>query len=84
MAIKISGTTVIDDSRIATLVSATFTGNTAVGLTSGTTAERPAVPTSGMIRFNSTTKAIEYYSGTEWTTTFTGIGAKLYFMGTLT
>jgi hypothetical protein len=32
----------------------------------GTTAQRPASPVAGMIRFNSETGAVESYDGTEW------------------
>jgi hypothetical protein len=44
-------------------------GNTgALGLAKGTTAERPASPTSGMTRLNTTTLALEYYNGSGWVT----------------
>lgn len=33
----------------------------------GTTAQRPAVPEAGMIRFNTDNNAVEIYDGTEWT-----------------
>jgi hypothetical protein len=32
----------------------------------GTTAQRPASPVTGQIRFNSTTNAVEVYNGTSW------------------
>lgn len=32
----------------------------------GTTAQQPASPATGMIRFNTTTTAVEYYNGTQW------------------
>ena len=32
----------------------------------GTTAQRPASPVTGQIRFNSTTNAVEVYSGSAW------------------
>ena len=35
-------------------------------LPSGTTAQKPATPVVGMIRFNTTTTRVEYYSGTQW------------------
>lgn len=41
-------------------------------LPSGTTAQRPASPATGMIRYNSTTSAYEVYSGTEWLFLSTG------------
>jgi len=34
----------------------------------GTTAQRPASPEAGMIRFNTDENAIEIYDGTGWTT----------------
>ncbi len=35
-------------------------------LPSGTTSERPIVPQSGMIRYNSTTGEVEVYQGSSW------------------
>jgi hypothetical protein len=35
-------------------------------LPAGTTAQRPASPATGQIRFNSTTNAVEVYNGTAW------------------
>lgn len=35
-------------------------------LPAGTTAQRPAAPATGMIRFNTTTTVVEYYNGTQW------------------
>ena len=32
----------------------------------GTTAQRPASPTTGMMRFNTTTNAVEVFNGTAW------------------
>ena len=43
-----------------------FTSTGAVLLSKGTTAERPASPSAGQIRFNSTTTTFEGYSGTAW------------------
>jgi hypothetical protein len=34
----------------------------------GTTAQRPTAPAKGMIRVNTTTNALEVYSGTAWVT----------------
>jgi len=53
MSIKINNTIVIDDDR--SFITA-----------AGTTAERPAVPVVGMIRFNTTESEWEYYTGVEW------------------
>ena len=50
---------------IITATTATFTGTSAVGLTTGTTAERPGSPDAGMIRYNSDTQQFEGYS-TAW------------------
>lgn len=44
--------------------------NTSTGyfdLPAGTTAQRPASPATGMVRFNSTLKTYEGYTGTDWT-----------------
>lgn len=35
-------------------------------LPSGTTAQRPASPATGMMRFNTTTGLVEVYNGTSW------------------
>jgi hypothetical protein len=43
--------------------------NSATGglfLPSGTTAQRPASPVTGQIRFNTTTSSVEVYNGTSW------------------
>ena len=36
------------------------------GVPAGTTAQRPASPTVGMIRYNTTESQYEVYSGTQW------------------
>ncbi|MBN1779780.1 hypothetical protein JW948_01520 [bacterium] len=41
-------------------------GTDAVKVPVGTTAERPASPSSGMVRFNTTTTKLEVYTGTAW------------------
>jgi hypothetical protein len=38
----------------------------------GTTAERPATPTVGMTRFNTTIQGFEYYNGSSWVTNIEG------------
>lgn len=43
-----------------------FDGTNAVVLPKGTTAQRPASPVTGMIRFNTTLDKTEYYSSTGW------------------
>jgi hypothetical protein len=35
-------------------------------LPAGTTAQRPASPVTGQIRFNTITTVVEYYNGTQW------------------
>ena len=35
-------------------------------LPTGTTAQRPATPATGMMRFNTTTSAVETYNGSAW------------------
>lgn len=42
---------------------------------SGSTVERPAAPTAGMMRWNTTTSVFEYYSGTEWLSPLTNAAA---------
>lgn len=41
-------------------------GTASVTMPSGTTAQRPATPTNGMIRYNSTTGVLEMYQGGAW------------------
>jgi hypothetical protein len=48
---------------MANLQASSFTDLT---LPSGTTAERPASPTLGMVRYNTTISLLEYYDGTNW------------------
>ena len=43
-----------------------FTGSEGVTLPSGTTAERPSSPATGVFRFNTTTEVMEYYDGNNW------------------
>ena len=43
-----------------------FTGSEGVTLPSGTTAERPSSPATGVFRFNTTTDVMEYYDGDAW------------------
>lgn len=46
----------------------TYTDSTTGGmyLPVGTTAQRPAAPATGMIRYNTTTSKVEYYNGSSW------------------
>jgi hypothetical protein len=50
------------------LVNPVFTGN-GITIPSGTTAQRPASPSVGLTRFNTTTGSIEFYDGTNWIST---------------
>ena len=43
-----------------------ITGNTALGIPSGTTAERPSNATIGYIRYNTDTGSLETFDGTTW------------------
>lgn len=61
MAIKIQGTTIINDETAYI----DLNGTTAVKVPVGTTGERPAGVT-GLLRFNSTDVALEAYNGTAW------------------
>jgi hypothetical protein len=45
-----------------------------IELPAGTTDQRPASPTSGMVRYNTTTKTPEFYNGTVWADLFAGPG----------
>jgi len=73
MAIKVQGTTVIDDSRNATNLNdlsvsgnVQLTGTGSLKVPSGTTAERPASPSVGELRYNTDESSFEQYDGTEW------------------
>ena len=41
-------------------------GNKYFKLPGGTTAQRPSVPSAGMLRFNTTDSVFEYYNGSAW------------------
>ena len=56
--------TAIGGNAISTQFTSTGTG--ADQMPVGTTAQRPATPTAGMTRFNTTLGIAEYYTGTEW------------------
>ena len=55
-------------------------GTAAIKLPVGTTTERPASPVTGMLRFNTTTRKIEFFDGTSWF----GIGSIVAAGGTIT
>jgi hypothetical protein len=64
MAIKILGTTVIDNSRNITGVRVR-SGNV-FQIPSGNTSSRPVSPTTGTVRFNSEENVFELYDGSSW------------------
>ena len=67
MAIKIQNTTIIDDSRnITNANTAEFTGNTHIKLPVGSTAQRPATPVQGMMRYNTSEEKFEGYTAKGW------------------
>lgn len=77
MAIKINNTTVIDDNRnITSANSAEFTGTSHILIPSGNTAQRPASPANGMLRYSTTTNSFEGYSAGAWGAIGGGGGGK--------
>ena len=52
--------------NLSTTGTVTFGGTGAVTLPSGTTAQEPGTPATGMIRFNTTLSQFEGYNGTLW------------------
>lgn len=73
MAIKVGGTTVVDDGRNGIFVGLELNGTGAAKLPAGTTAQRPT-PVSGQLRFNSDNSSFESYDGAQWTI-FSGAGS---------
>lgn len=67
MALKVQGVVVIDDSKNGSLASLELTGTSALKLPVGTTAQRPATPAVGQIRYNSNSSGVEAYNGFAWT-----------------
>lgn len=63
LAFQANGTTAlsIDSSQ-----NISFAGASNLGIPVGTTAQRPSSPTNGMIRYNTTTTALEGYIGGTW------------------
>jgi len=51
---------------MANLLNTTIGGTASIQLPSGTTAQRPASPQAGMVRYNTTIADTEYYDGTGW------------------
>lgn len=56
----------IDAVKIDNAQNANFVSIGAVKLPSGTTGQRPASPVNGMIRYNTTTLAVEGYANNTW------------------
>jgi len=63
--ITVTSGDVIISTGIISARSGIFTGTDAIGLTTGTSAQRPASPDAGMIRYNSENQQFEGY-GTAW------------------
>jgi hypothetical protein len=55
----------IDASKITT-GTLSLNGSDALKLPSGTTAQRPASPVAGLLRYNTTENVLEYFNGTNW------------------
>jgi hypothetical protein len=51
---------------MSTLKNTIFNDTGYLGLPAGTTAQRPAGPVAGMLRFNTTLGYAEVYTGTQW------------------
>ena len=70
MALKVSGTNVIDDSKNipsgTPSVQGTIVTATVLTAPSGTTANRPSSPATGQLYFDTDEGTLVAYSGTEW------------------
>ena len=70
MALKVSGTTVIDDSKNipsgTPSVQGTIVTANVLTIPSGTTAQRPASPNTGHIFFDTDVGTVVSYNGTTW------------------
>tara|TARA_Y100000385_G_C12948523_1_gene574446 strand:- start:191 stop:406 length:216 start_codon:yes stop_codon:yes gene_type:complete len=70
MALKVSGTTVIDDSKNipsgTPSVQGTIVTATVLTAPSGTTAQRPASPNAGHIFFDTDEGKLVAYDGSDW------------------
>ena len=60
-----------------------FPGTESVQVPAGTTAQRPAVPVNGDIRYNTDTTRFEIYAGSSWTTIGAGDGTVTNVGGTV-
>lgn len=85
MAIRINGTVVVTDTRAISNVTnvsatdATFSGTGALRVPTGNTAEQPATPSGGMVRFNTEKNLLEMYDGSTWKSVGPS-DAKQYFL----
>jgi len=52
--------------NLANLIGGASAGTSGMALPNGTTAERPANPVTGILRYNSTIANYETYNGTQW------------------
>lgn len=66
MALKVQGVVVIDDSKNGSLESLELTGTSALKLPVGSTAQRPATPQLGHMRYNTNVNGVEAYNGFGW------------------
>lgn len=56
-----------------------FPGTQALTVVKGTTAQRPSAPVEGMIRYNTTTKKMEFFVDAEWVTIGSSAGGSSFF-----
>lgn len=70
MALKVSGTTVIDNSKNiisgTPSVQGTIVKANVLTAPSGTTAQRPASPTTGQLFFDTDEGTLKAFNGTDW------------------
>ena len=52
--------------NLANLIGGASAGTSGMSMPSGTTAERPTNPVTGVLRYNSTIGNFETYNGTKW------------------
>jgi hypothetical protein len=61
-----AGTGIAVSTGQVSLAPSFYTATSHIQLAVGTTAQRPAVPATGMVRFNTTLSRFEGYTGTDW------------------
>lgn len=61
-----NGTTLAVTGALTASSDSTFSSTGSLTISKGTTGQRPGSPTSGMLRFNTTTSEFEGYNGTSW------------------